>query len=77
MDFHAVVEAALDDRWVVVDSTRLAPRARAGPDRDRARCADTAFLTNTLADIELLLLNVTASSDTFLTDDPDEFVEIG
>lgn len=77
MDFHAVVEAALDDRWVVVDSTRLAPRTglvRIATGRD---AADTAFLTNTHADIDLVLLNVTASSDTFLIEDPDEFVEIG
>ena len=54
MDFHAVVEALVDDRWVVVDSTRLAPRrgmVRMATGRD---ATDTAFETNTLADVTLL-----------------------
>ena len=34
-DFHAVVEAVVDGRWVVVDSTRLAPRRGTGADGDR------------------------------------------
>lgn len=45
MDFHAVVEAAVDGRWQVVDATGLAPRAslvRIATGRD---AADTAFLT--------------------------------
>ncbi|MBY0689013.1 transglutaminase family protein [Microbacterium marinilacus] len=44
MDFHAVVEAAVDDEWVVVDATHLAPRqalVRIATGRD---AADTAFL---------------------------------
>ena len=52
-DFHAVVEALVDGRWVVVDATRLAPRrglVRMATGRD---ATDTAFLTNTLADIDL------------------------
>jgi len=45
MDFHAVVEAAIDGTWHVVDATRLAPtsslvRICAGRD-----AADTAFLS--------------------------------
>ncbi|GAA4973149.1 transglutaminase family protein [Kineococcus glutinatus] len=47
MDFHAVVEAAPDDRWQLQDATRLAPRAsllRISTGRD---AADTAFLSNT------------------------------
>ena len=63
MDFHAVVEALVDGRWVVVDSTRLAPRAglvRIATGRD---AADTAFLTNTLADVELLALRSTCRVD--------------
>jgi transglutaminase-like putative cysteine protease len=76
-DFHAVVEALVDGRWVVVDSTRLAPRrglVRMATGRD---ATDTAFLTNTLADIHLRDLRVEASSDEALTDDPDELVELG
>ncbi|WP_345752015.1 transglutaminase-like domain-containing protein [Microbacterium rhizophilus] len=44
MDFHAVVEALVDDEWIVVDATRLAPRqslVRIATGRD---AADTAFL---------------------------------
>jgi transglutaminase-like putative cysteine protease len=76
MDFHAVVEAIVDDRWVVVDSTRLAPRrgmVRMATGRD---ATDTAFLTNTLSDIQLLRLVVDASSSETLDDDPDELVEL-
>jgi transglutaminase-like putative cysteine protease len=76
-DFHAVVEAVLDRRWVVVDSTRLAPRrgmVRMATGRD---AADTAFLTNTMADILFRTLEVEASADAELDDDPDELVELG
>jgi transglutaminase-like putative cysteine protease len=76
-DFHAVVEALVDGRWVVVDATRLAPRrgmVRMATGRD---ATDTAFLTNTLADIHLRDLRVEASSDETLTDDPYELIELG
>jgi transglutaminase-like putative cysteine protease len=46
MDFHAVVEALVEDEWIVVDATRLAPRqslVRIATGRD---AADTAFLDN-------------------------------
>ena len=75
-DFHAVVEAVLDGRWVVVDSTRLAPRrglVRMATGRD---AADTAFLTNTMADILFRTLKVEASADVELDEDPDELVEL-
>ena len=45
MDFHAVVEAAVDGRWRVVDATAMAPREtllRISTGRD---ASDTAFLT--------------------------------
>ena len=45
MDFHAVVEAAIDGEWRVVDATTLAPRqslVRIATGRD---ASDTAFLT--------------------------------
>ena len=76
MDFHAVVEALVDGRWVVVDSTRMAPRAsmvRMATGRD---ATDTAFLTNTLSDIELLRLEVDATSSEHVIDDPDELVQL-
>lgn len=77
MDFHAVVEALVDDRWVVVDSTRLAPRrgmVRIATGRD---ATDTAFETNTLADVTLLTLAVQATAGETLSEDPQEFVELG
>ncbi|MET0304077.1 MAG: transglutaminase family protein [Microbacteriaceae bacterium] len=78
MDFHAVVEALVDGRWLVVDATRLAPRrsmVRIATGRD---AADTAFLTNTLADIRLQSLTVDAVQDGApAEDDPDELVELG
>jgi transglutaminase-like putative cysteine protease len=76
-DFHAVVEACIDGRWVVVDSTRLAPRGglvRIATGRDSA---DTAFLTNTLADIELLTIDVRASGDDIPRDAPADVVVLG
>jgi transglutaminase-like putative cysteine protease len=41
-DFHAYVEAYLEDRWWIFDATRLAPRnglVRIGTGRDAADCA--------------------------------------
>lgn len=76
-DFHAVVEAQVDDRWILVDATRLAPRSglvRIATGRDSA---DTAFLTNTLADIELLSIDVRADADAPLPSDPTEVVVLG
>lgn len=76
MDFHAVVEALVDERWLLVDATRLAPRrsmVRIATGRD---AADTAFLTNTLADVELTELRVSAASPELVVDDPTELVEL-
>lgn len=77
MDLHAVVEVLVEGRWVVVDATRLAPRAglvRIATGRD---AADTAFETNTLADVELLAMSVDARADVALADDHAEPVELG
>lgn len=76
-DFHAVVEACVEGRWVVVDATRLVPRSglvRIATGRDSA---DTAFLTNTLADVELLSLDVSASADDLAPDAPSDVVVLG
>jgi transglutaminase-like putative cysteine protease len=76
MDFHAVVEAWVDGRWVVIDATRLAPRrsmVRIATGRD---AADTAWETNTLSDVVLRSIAVGARSDEALDDDPDELVEL-
>jgi transglutaminase-like putative cysteine protease len=63
MDFHAVVEAAVDDTWYVVDATGLAPRTsllRISTGRD---AADTAFLTNHGGAVQLRGSEVTAVVD--------------
>ncbi|MEE3849795.1 transglutaminase-like domain-containing protein [Gordonia sp. LSe1-13] len=60
MDFHAVAEALIDGRWVVVDATGLAPRqtmVRISTGRD---AADTAFLDNHRGTINLNSYKVTA-----------------
>lgn len=63
MDFHAVVEACVDDRWYVLDATRLAPRGtllRIATGRD---AADTAFLSNYGAIVTIAEMEVTATVD--------------
>src|SRR3954447_24004418 len=65
MDFHAVVEAAIDGRWCAVDATTLAPRqtlVRIATGRD---ASDTAFLTvqSGRADLRSLSVNATAAPD--------------
>ncbi|SIS17848.1 transglutaminase-like domain-containing protein [Williamsia sterculiae] len=60
MDFHAVAEAVIDDEWVVVDATGLAPRSslvRIATGRD---AADTAFLDNHGGNITMNSYSVTA-----------------
>lgn len=61
MDFHAVVEARVDGRWVVLDATGLAPRramVRVATGRD---AADTAFLTVLSGRADFIALTVTAT----------------
>lgn len=61
MDFHAVVEAAIDGRWYAVDATTLAPRdtlVRISTGRD---ASDTAFLTVQSGRADLVSMNVTAT----------------
>ncbi|OLR91471.1 transglutaminase [Actinokineospora bangkokensis] len=76
MDFHAVFEAAIGDRWYVFDATRLAPRpsfVRIATGRD---AADTAFLT-TPNDTELITSTVTVTSHPHLPeDDGDQLVAL-
>jgi transglutaminase-like putative cysteine protease len=60
MDFHVVVETALDGDWLVWDATRLAPRptlVRIATGRD---AADTAIMTVLSGHAELLGLEITA-----------------
>ncbi len=63
MDFHAVVEAAIDGQWRVVDATTLAPRGslvRIATGRD---ASDTAFLTVQSGRSDLVSVNVTATAE--------------
>jgi len=69
MDFHAVVEAYVDERWLVVDATTLAPRRgllRIATGRD---AADTAFLSSTGGTLELLGVTVGAITSSALPED--------
>jgi transglutaminase-like putative cysteine protease len=62
MDFHAVVEAAIDGQWYAVDATTLAPRqslVRISTGRD---ASDTAFLTVQSGRADLVSVNVTATA---------------
>lgn len=78
MDFHAVVEAFVADRWYVVDATALAPRAslvRIATGRD---AADTAFLATVTGNVELESSTVFAVADGGLpTDDLRQLVVLG
>jgi transglutaminase-like putative cysteine protease len=78
MDFHAVVEAVVDDEWRVVDATLLAPRTsllRISTGRD---AADTAFLSNYEGFVDLLEVGVSAWTDGKLpSDDVTSLVSLG
>lgn len=77
MDFHAVAEAWVDDRWRVVDATTLAPRGtlvRIATGRD---ASDTAFLSVHRGEAVLGELAVTAVADSLPDDDLSELVTIG
>jgi transglutaminase-like putative cysteine protease len=76
MDFHAVVEAWVDDAWRVVDATGLAPRrsmVRIATGRD---AADTAFLSVHHGTVDLTSVWVLAVVDDLPTDDPAEAVAL-
>ena len=69
MDFHAVAEALIDGRWLVIDATTLAPRPsllRIATGRD---ASDTAFLTTTGGLADLTEIEVAAVCDDGLPDD--------
>jgi transglutaminase-like putative cysteine protease len=70
MDFHAVTEAYVEGAWNVFDPTYLAPRpdlVRIATGRDGA---DTAFLTVVRGRAELTSIEVRATTDGDLTDEP-------
>lgn len=77
MDFHAVVEALIDEQWVVADATGLAPRSgmlRIATGRD---AADTAFLANDGMSLTLHDLRVHATTAEPLDADPDALLPLG
>lgn len=77
MDFHAVAEAYIDGRWVVIDPTGRAPRQtmmRIATGRD---AADIAWLTAIGAPVTFGSLAVTADADEIPTDDHRELVTLG
>ncbi|WP_122263556.1 transglutaminase-like domain-containing protein [Ornithinimicrobium cerasi] len=61
MDFHAVVEAAVDGRWVVVDPTRLAPRPALVRIATGADASETSFLTTHSGGLRFGSITVTAT----------------
>ncbi|UTT62676.1 transglutaminase-like domain-containing protein [Microcella humidisoli] len=77
MDFHAVVEALVDEQWVVADATGLAPRTgmlRIATGRD---AADTAFLANDGTSLTLQRLHVHAEADALLDEDARALLPLG
>ena len=70
MDFHAVAEVRIGERWLVHDATALAPRSslvRVATGRD---AADTAFVTVYRGQAELIASTVHAVIDGDLPPDP-------
>ena len=77
MDFHAVVEAAYDGQWWVLDATGLAPRQPMVRIATGADTSDTAFLTVTRGLVALHDIQVTATIDGDLpVDDPTTLVAL-
>ena len=77
MDFHAVVETAIDGLWWAWDATRLAPRAtlvRIATGRD---AADIAFVTTLSGRLELSTVEVEAVAPSDLpVDDHEKLVAL-
>lgn len=63
MDFHLVVEALIDGRWLLVDATHLAPRAAMMRIATGQDAADTAFMTTLAGDVRLTGIQVTVVVD--------------
>ena len=70
MDFHLVVEASIDGRWYLVDSTGLAPRGSMVRIVTGVDASEAAFLTSVGANLSLRSMHVGAvASDPLLVDD--------
>lgn len=77
MDFHAVVEVAVDGEWLLIDATGLAPRRamlRVATGRD---AADTAFLASDGSALALASVRVRAEASEAFEERPSELVALG
>nr|WP_276549599.1 transglutaminase family protein [Brachybacterium muris] len=65
MDFHLAVEALVDEEWVVVDATHLAPRESMVRIATGQDAADTAFMTTLAGSVKLtgILVNAVANPE--------------
>jgi len=77
MDFHAVCEALVEGRWIVVDATALAPRSSMVRIATGLDAADTAFLSALSGMVDLVGMEVTAVVDDLPRDDVEELVHLG
>lgn len=77
MDFHAVVEAWVEDAWHVVDATGLAPRQSLLRIATGQDAAETAFLTQRGGGLDLRLMRVGAIVDELPVDDQRAHVTLG
>lgn len=66
MDFHLVVEALVEEQWLVVDATHLAPRASMLRIATGQDAADTAFMTTLAGNVTLTGIQITAVVDPVL-----------
>ncbi len=76
MDFHAVVEAAVEDTWYVVDATRLAPRDSLLRIATGSDATDTAFLSTYRGAVELTSMQVIATVDVLPYEDNRHLAEL-
>ncbi|MGX7677298.1 transglutaminase-like domain-containing protein [Jatrophihabitans sp. DSM 45814] len=78
MDFHAVAEARIGGRWLVVDATLLAPRSSLVRIATGLDATETAFLSSYHGDIQMVDQWVSATVDGDLpTDDITDLVQLG
>jgi transglutaminase-like putative cysteine protease len=76
MDFHAVAEAYVEGEWYAIDATTLAPRQslmRIATGRD---ASDTAFLSSSGGNVDLLAMEVGAVVDVLPRDDTRDLVTL-
>ncbi|GAA3515764.1 transglutaminase family protein [Aeromicrobium panaciterrae] len=76
MDFHAVAEAYIEDAWHVVDATALAPRQSLLRIATGQDAAETAFLSQYGARVDLLSMQVMAVADVLPRDDTTQLAQL-